>query len=59
MKMTSQRAENFVHVQQYHGKSFYKKIVFLILLFIADMAIQMCNFDNFDIGQMSPNFAQR
>ena len=26
------------------------------MLFIADMAIQMCNFDN---GQMSPKFAQR
>ena len=28
MKMTSQRAENLVHVQQHHGKSFYKKIFF-------------------------------
>ena len=26
MKMTLQRAENLVHVQQHHGKSFYKKI---------------------------------
>ena len=26
---------------------------------MADMAIQRCNFDNFDIGQMSPKFAQR
>ena len=59
MKLTSQRAENLVHGQQHHGKSFYKNILFLILLFIADMAIQMCNFDNFDIGQMPPKFAQR
>ena len=59
MKMTSQRTENLVHVQQHHSKSFYKKNIFLILLFIADMAIQRCNFDNFDIGQMSPKFAQR
>ena len=28
MKMTSQRAENLVHIQQHHGKSFYKKISF-------------------------------
>ena len=39
MKMTSQRAENLVHVQQCHGKSFYKKIFFLILLYVADMDI--------------------
>ena len=37
----------------------FTKNIFLILLFIADMAIQMCNFDNFDIGQMSQKFAQR
>ena len=30
-----------------------------MLLYMADMAIQMSNFDNFDIGQMSPKFAQR
>ena len=59
MKMTSLRAENLVYVQQHHGKFFYEKNIFLILLFIADMAIQICNFDNFDIGQMSPKFAQR
>ena len=28
MKMTSQRAENFVHVQQHHGKCFYEKVFF-------------------------------
>ena len=28
VKMTSQRAENLVHVQQHHGKHFYKKIFF-------------------------------
>ena len=27
-KMTSQRAENLVHVQQHQGKHFYKKIFF-------------------------------
>ena len=26
VKMTSQRAENLVHVQQHHCKQFYKKI---------------------------------
>ena len=28
MKMTLQRAENLVHVQQHHGKHFYQKIFF-------------------------------
>ena len=28
MKMTSQRAENLVHVQQHHGKCLYKKLSF-------------------------------
>ena len=70
MKMTLQRAENLVQVQQHHGTcvcdvtqtimvNHFTKKNLLILLFIADMAIQMCNFDNFDIGQMSPKFAQR
>ena len=39
MKMSLQRAENLVHVQQHCGKYFYKKIFFLILLYKADMAI--------------------
>ena len=29
MKMTLQRAENFVHVKQHHGVTFCKKIFFL------------------------------
>ena len=57
--MISQRAENLEHVQQHHGKSFFKKNIFVILLYIANMAIQMSNFDNFDISQISPKFAQR
>ena len=61
MKMTSQRAENFVHAQQHLGKHFYKKIflwkqlmknIFLLLLYIADIA-------DFDINQMPSKFAQR
>ena len=28
MKMTSQRAENLVHMQQHHGKHLFKKIFF-------------------------------
>jgi len=28
VKMTSQRAENLIYVQQRHGKHFYKKIFF-------------------------------
>ena len=39
MKMTSQRAENLVHVQQHRGKYFYKKNIFLILFYIANMTI--------------------
>ena len=59
VKMTSQRAENLEHVQQQHGKHFYKKNIFLKLFYIPDMAISMSNFDNFDIDQMPSKFAQR
>ena len=38
MKMTKKRVENFVHVQQHYGVSFYEKNVFPILVYIADMA---------------------
>ena len=58
MKITSHRAENLVHVQQHHGKCFYKKN-FLILLYIADMTIKMSNVDSFNIVQISSKFAQR
>ena len=51
--MTMQRAKNLVHVRQHYGVSFYEKNIFLILIYIADMAIQMLNVDNFDIDQMS------
>ena len=54
MKITPQRAENLVYVQQHHGKH-----IFLILLRIADMAIWMSNFDNFDIHLISSKLAQR
>ena len=37
---------------------FLQKNIFLFLINIADMAIQMSNFDNFDIDQMSSKFAQ-
>jgi len=33
--------------------------MFLLFLFIADMAIYMSNYDNFDIDQMFSKFAQR
>ena len=59
MKIILQRAKNLAHVQQHYGVSFYKKNIFLILIYIADMAILMSDFDNFDIDQMSSNFAQR
>ena len=37
---------------------FLRKNIFLFLIDIADTAIWMSNFDNFDIGQMSSKFAQ-
>ena len=58
MKLTSQRAENLVHVQQHFGKHFYKKC-FSNIAYIADMAIWISNFDNFDIHQVSSKLAQR
>ena len=36
---------------------FLQKNIFLSLINIAYMAIQMSNFDNFDIDQMSSKFA--
>ena len=36
---------------------FTKKYIFF-LINVADMAIQMSNFDNFDTDQMSSQFAQ-
>ena len=59
VKMTSQRAENLVYAQQHLGKHFLQKKCFQILLDIADMAIWMSKFDNFDIGQKPSKFAQR
>ena len=38
---------------------FLQKNISLIWTYIADMAILMSDFDNFDIDQMSSNFAQR
>jgi len=37
----------------------FTKNIFFILTYIADMAILTSDFDNFDIDQMSSNFAQR
>ena len=37
---------------------FLQKNLFLFLINIADMAILMSNFNNFDIDQMSSKFAQ-
>ena len=38
---------------------FLQKNIFLILLYIADIAILMSNSDNFDINQISSKFVQR
>ena len=45
-------------MQQHYDESFKKKNVFLFLINTADMAIQMSNFDNLNIDQMSSKFAQ-
>ena len=37
----------------------FTKNIFLILMYIAVRATQMCNFENQDIDQMSSKFAQR
>ena len=58
VKMTLQRAKNFADVKHHYGISFCKKKDFFILIYIADMAIQMSNIDNFDIDQMPSKFAQ-
>ena len=57
--MTSQRAENLVHVKQNYGVSYYEKNIFPTWIIVANMAILMSNIDNFDIDQMSSKFAQR
>ena len=56
MKMTLQRAENLVHVQQHRGEYFYKKNFFVNLIFIADIAIWM---SNFDIDEIHSKYAQK
>ena len=59
VKMTSQRAENLVHMQQHRGKHYYKKNVLVIWFFLADIAIWMSNSVNFDIDQIPSKLAQR
>ena len=52
MKMTQQKDENLVHEQHQYDVCFCKK-KFPIMIYVADMAILMSNFDNFDNDQMS------
>ena len=60
MKMTLQRTKTWVcvHCATTLWWIFLRNDIFLFLIDIADMAIQMSNFDNFDIDQMSSKFAQ-
>ena len=58
-KMILQRNENLVHVQQQYGVSFCKKNWFQIWIFLADMALLMSNFYDFDRDQISWKLAQR
>ena len=37
--MTLQRAKNLIHVKQHYGVSFCKENIFLISIYITDMAI--------------------
>ena len=53
MKMILQRDENLVHIQQQYSVSFYKKNWFQIWIFLADMALLMSNFHDFDKDQIS------
>ena len=52
MKMTQQKGENLVHEQHQHGVCFCKKN-FAIMIYVADMAISMSNFDKFSNDQIS------
>ena len=58
MKMTVQKDENLAHEQHQYGVCFCK-IFFPIMIYVADMAILMSNFDNFDNDQISCKLAQR
>ena len=48
MKMTKHKDENLAHEQHQCGVCFFP-----VMIYIADMAISMSNFDNFDNGQIS------
>ena len=53
MKMTKQKDENLAHEQKQYGVYFCKKNLFPFMIYVADMAILMSNFDSFDHGQIS------
>ena len=51
--------KNFAQVEQHYSVHFSIKKFFQITVFLADMAFQMSNFDDFDINQISWKLAQR
>ena len=51
-KMAQQKDKNLVHIQQQYSVSFYEKNCFHILIFLADMAFLMSDFDDFDNDQI-------
>ena len=59
MKMTKQLDENLAHEQHQYGVCFCKKKIFPFMVYVADMAILMSDFDNFDHDQISWKLAQR
>ena len=51
IKMTKQKDENLAHEQYQYGVCFWKKK--FLMIYVADIAILMSNFDNFDNDQIS------
>ena len=59
MKMIQQKDENLAHEQHQYGVCFFKTIFFPFMIYVADMAIFMSNFDNSDSDQISWKLAQK
>ena len=53
MKMILQKDDNLAHIQQQYSVSFCGKNLFQIWIFLADMALLMSNFHDFDEDQIS------
>ena len=58
MKMTQQKDESLAHVQQQYSVYYCTKMIFPIMIYVANMAILMSNFHDFDNDQISWKLAQ-